>query len=448
MRVNRFGCAAAIAIVAVLMPAAAARAGADEERGNPLSLADAVAEAVAANPDLDARRAQVDVARQRPAQERALEPPMLAGQIWQWPVRSLDPRATGGYMLMAEQRFPGRGKRALREAAATGEIDVLEREVATDVRMVIEAVTQAYAELWLARASADVYRANLTLLRQITDSAETRYAVGRVAQADVLQPVVEISRVYDRLLDEEERAGLAQARLNRWLGRPVDESIGPLDPLEDRRLAVPVTELQRLALAHQPALRTLTAEIDLATARLAVARADYRPDFSVQGGYMVMPGEGDTWTAQVAITWPRAPWARRGIDARVAEARQAVAAARARYAAIENEILLAVQEAYVRVKTAERRITLLRTSIVPQVEQTFAVLRAAYQADRTELLSVLDIQRLLLETSLDHVQASATFSGAVAELARAVGTDLDAHIVPTTPPSALPATPAKRGFDD
>jgi outer membrane protein, heavy metal efflux system len=399
----------------------------------PLPLEAAIAEALQRNPDLAARRAVVDVARERPAQERALEPPMLGAQIWQWPVSSLNPRNTGGYMVMAEQSFPGRGKRALRERAAAAEIPVMEYDVAADARRVVEAVTQAYTELAFARASSDVYRANLGLLRQLADSAQARYAVGHVAQPDVLQPVVEISRIYDRLIEEEERAGIAEARLNRWLGRPVQTPIGALDPLEHRQLVTPVAELQRLALAEQPALQASAADIERASAMLAVADADYRPDFSVQGGYMVMPREGDTWTAQVAITWPRAPWARRGIDARVAEARQAVAAARVRHAALEYEISLAVQEAYVRVKTAERRIALLRTSIVPQIEQTFGVVRAAYQANRAELLSVIDTQRLLLDTSLEQVQAAAAFSRAVAELARAVGTDLGTHLAAAHP---------------
>lgn len=399
---------------------------ADSPGALPLSLDTAIAEALQRNPDLASRQAAVAVARQRPAQERALAPPMLGAEVWQWPVGRLDPRGTGGYMVMAEQTFPGRGKRALRERAATAEIVVLEHEVAADARMVVEAVTQAYTDLALARASADVYRSNLELLRQLADSTEVRYAVGRGAQPDVLQPIVEISRIYDRLIEEDERAALAQARLNRWMGRPVDGPIGALDRLHERGLSTPAAELQRLALIRQPALHVTAAEIERASAMLTVAEAEYRPDFAVQGGYMFMPGERDTVTARAAISWPRAPWARRGIDARVAEAREAVAAARARHEALANEVRLAVQEAYVRVRTAERRLALLRTSIVPQIEQTFSVVRAAYQTDRAQLLSVLDAQRLLLDIRLEQVQAAAALGSALAELSRAVGADLQA----------------------
>src|SRR5439155_26458592 len=56
--------------------------------GPPLTLKSALDEALSKNLDVAAVRAQVDVARQRPAQARSLAPPMLEGTIWQWPINS------------------------------------------------------------------------------------------------------------------------------------------------------------------------------------------------------------------------------------------------------------------------------------------------------------------------------------------------------------------------
>src|SRR5712692_4731283 len=84
--------------------------------GPPLSLRDAVDDALVKNPELLALRAQLPVVRAKPAQERALAPPMLEAQIWQWPINTINPTNTNMYMLMAGQDFPGRGKRDLRAA--------------------------------------------------------------------------------------------------------------------------------------------------------------------------------------------------------------------------------------------------------------------------------------------------------------------------------------------
>jgi outer membrane protein TolC len=192
----------------------------------------------------------------------------------------------------------------------------------------------------------------------------------------------------------------------------------------ERALLPPSAELQRLALERQPALRSAQIGIERAEAALAVVSAEYRPDFFVGGGVMLMPRDPDAWTATVGMTWPVAPWSRGKLDARKAEAAAGIEAARARRRALENQVRLAVQEAYIRVKAAEQRAALLRTTIIPQSEQTFEVSRVAYQTDRVDFLAILDNQRALLDAQLGYYRALNDFEQAVADLERAVGVDI------------------------
>src|SRR5262245_53551932 len=67
--------------------------------GRPLTLAGAIDEALAKNPELIALRRQFEAARQRPGQERFLMPPTLEAQIWQWPITTLNPLNTNMYMF-------------------------------------------------------------------------------------------------------------------------------------------------------------------------------------------------------------------------------------------------------------------------------------------------------------------------------------------------------------
>jgi outer membrane protein TolC len=145
----------------------------------------------------------------------------------------------------------------------------------------------------------------------------------------------------------------------------------------------------------------------------------------VGGGYMLMPGEWGAWSASVGVTWPGAPWARGRLDAQVAVANADIEVAVARQRVVENAIRLAVQEAYVRVQSAQQRADLLRTSIVPQTEQTLDVSRVAYQADRVDILALIDNQRALLEVQLAYYEALSDLEQAFSDLERAVGTELD-----------------------
>jgi outer membrane protein, heavy metal efflux system len=394
------------------------------EEGPPLSLRAAVDEALAKNLDLAAMRAQVQVTRERPAQERSLAPPMLEGTIWQWPVNSINPASTNMYMFMVGQELPGRGKRELRAAVAEKDIALAQTDVTIRTRQVVNEVKQAYAMLFIARKATEVHLASVELLRQIADVSQAKYSTGRISQQDVLKPVVELSKLHGDLLMFDEQAGIAAARLNVLLARAPEAPIGPLtEPTEQTLLPAP-TDLQRLALDHQPELQRAHLEIERADAEIASAKREYKPDFTVQGGYLLMPNQTDAWLARVGVTWPRAPWSRDKISAHVAEQIAASETAKARERAMQNMVRLAVQEAYVRAKSAQDRAALLRTTILPQAQQTLDVSRIAYQTDRLDFQAVIDNQRTLLDAQLSYVRALSEFEQATADLERAVGADL------------------------
>jgi len=404
--------------------------------GPPVALGELLQDALENNPDLIALRAQVDVTRQRPAQERFLAAPMAEAQIWQWPFNSINPADTNMYMFMVTQDLPGRGKRQLRAAVTEKDVGLAESDVAIRARNVVHEIKQAYASLYIARKAISVHLDSVELLRQIADVSQAKYTTGRISQQDVLKPVVELSRLHTDIIMFDEQARLASARLNALVNRPPETPIGPLVEPQEQTILPATADLQRLALERQPELQRARLEIERAEAELASARSDYKPDFSVQGGYMLMPRMTDAWTARVGITWPKAPWSRGKIDARVAEQTAAIHAAKARAQAMENMVRLAVQEAYVRAKSAQDRAVLLRTTIKPQSQQTLEVSRVAYQTDRVDFQALIDNQRVLLDVNLDYFRALSDFTQAIADLERAVGTDL---------PSGTTALIAKEG---
>lgn len=390
---------------------------------------EALDEALAMNPELVALRKHVDTMRFRPAQERFLAPPMAEAQVWQWPFNTINPRDTNMYMFMVRQELPGRGKRALREAVADKDVALAETDVAVRMRQIVNGVKMAYADLFVARRAVDIHVASVDLLRQFADISEAKYAAGRISQQDVLKAVVEISRLHDDLITFEQQADLARARLNTLLDKPADASIGPLvDPFE-RVLLPPVADLQRLAVEAQPELQSAREQVARAQAELAVVQRDYKPDFSVMGGYMLQPNQTDAWLGSVAITWPRAPWSRGRIDARMGEATAAIETAKARQRAMESAVRLAIHEAYIRVKAAEQRAALLRTTIVPQSRHTLEVGRVAYQTDRVDFLALLDNERTLLDAQLQYFRAVSDQEQALADLERALGTDITPSMI-------------------
>src|SRR6187455_947199 len=74
----------------------------------PLSLAEARRDALARDPMLAGLNAEKEAASQRARQPAVLDPPMMEGQVWQWPVNTLNPSQVDMYMVSVSQEFPGR----------------------------------------------------------------------------------------------------------------------------------------------------------------------------------------------------------------------------------------------------------------------------------------------------------------------------------------------------
>jgi outer membrane protein TolC len=405
--------------------------------GPPLTLRGAIEMALERNPMLIAARRQFEAARQRPAQARFLMPPSFEAQIWQWPVTTVNPLNTNMYMFTVEQEIPGRGKRDLRAALAEKEVEQVSADIAVRARDVVKDVMRAYADLVIARRATEIHLASVDALRQFADASTLKYSAGKSSQHDVLKSVVELSRVHEDLVMHEESAAMAAARLNTLLDRDPETPIGPLDEPRDEITLPASANLQRLAIERQPELRSAQLSVERAQAALAVATRELKPDFFVGGGYMLMPREAGAWTASVGMTWPNAPWSRGRLDAQKAEATVNVDAAAAQAHVVERQIRQAVHEAYVRVQAAGQRASLLRTTIVPQSEQTLEVARVAYQADRLDFLALIDSQRTLLDARLNYFRALSDRELALADLSRAIGAD-----IPDVP-SASPAIEVK-----
>jgi len=156
-----------------------APASADElPTSGPLSLADVVTYARAHNPELEAARRRATAARSVPAQAAAWDDPMLAAESWNSP-RAVPYDRAENNILKLSQRLPFPGKLGFKGRMAERDADVADAEAQMTEIAVVEAVKQAYWELWAADRRLEVHERDLALARELSAGAAERYAVGR-----------------------------------------------------------------------------------------------------------------------------------------------------------------------------------------------------------------------------------------------------------------------------
>ena len=395
-------------------------------------LAALVQQALDKNPDVLAARASVLAARQRPAQARALPDPMLQATYTNdgW-APSLGTMPMTTLALMWSQELPWPGKRGLRGQLAEREADAVEPQLRRTLLSLEAQLRRAYADLLLSRELLGLVAEQENAWREIEGAARARYSVGQGAQQDVLRAQIELTRIEQLRTEQALIVEIRVAELNRLAAR---SSEAPLDTPARLQLD-PFDEKKDVALARaldkSPELRVAAAAIERERVAVAISRKDFKPDFTVQGGYMNRGALDPMWQAGASITLPIYKKRR---ESALAEAEARLRAAEQQLESIRLQLRFRTEERLAQLRSAESLVTLYEKGIVPQDQMSVEAAIASYQAGKLPFLTVLEALVTLYgdrTTQLQLVAAHAKTRASVEEAS------LDATSA---------AMPAGRGF--
>jgi cobalt-zinc-cadmium efflux system outer membrane protein len=393
--------------------------------GERLTLEQAQAAALANNLEIRLAARRVAVAEARQPAAGALDDPQFTYRNWGVPLRAPYDFNRSQHMLMLEQGFPGPGKRALRSEAAGQEIAVAKAELEAVKRDVLARVRVGFSGLLRNREELRIHDEQVAVARQATEVARIKYTVGRVPQQDVLKAQVAVTRLVDHLVMLESDGATTGAALNTLMGRDPGTAILAVGEYSVPARLPSLMELEKAALGNRPELIAASAAVAQGETKTRLAEKAYTPDYSIAGGYMLMPNDTPTRNTYMAELSMTLPWLnRRKHDAEIAEARAETALRRGEYDNRRALVFQQIQEALVRAKAAHRLVDLYRDTLRPQAEATLQATAAAYQADRTDFLNLLDSQNMALDVEVSYFKALAEFDSRLADLERAVGAPL------------------------
>ena len=402
----------------------------------PLTLPELESIALTSNPNILSAMRRIAVEQARRASAGALDDPLFMYRGWGTPLsRPWDLNQTQ-HMFMYSQSLPGGGKRQLRAQVADADIDVAKAEVEATKRDVLAQVRKAFYELLQNQEGLSFHDEQAALARQGLESARIKYVVGKVPQADMLKAQIALTRLVEHLVMLQQDGDLTRARLNTLLGRDPGT---PLDVVGDYSppLQLPgLIDLEKTALDNRPELAAISATIRQGETRTQLAGKSLKPDYTLSGGYMLMPEEAryrNTYMAELSVTLP---WLNRGRhNAEIAEASAIVAADKAEYESRRAAIFAEIQESLVRARVAQRLVGLYRDTLRPQAQAVLKATVAAYEADRTDYLNLLDSQNTTLDVELDYIRAISDLETRMADLERAVGAPLPRDLKASSPDS-------------
>jgi outer membrane protein, heavy metal efflux system len=405
-----------VSIVATFAVAGRAHAGAQT-----LSLARVLDAVRSNNPAIHAAEARAVAAAQVPARAGAYDDPVVSWEAWNVPESTRIDHADNNIVRLS-QKIPFPGKRTLAADMARRDADAIQHDASAVALDAVTVAKRAYADLWRADRARVVYGRALVLGERLARLVAQRYATGGVPQADVVRADVEVSHTVGDLRTSELAADEARAALAAVVSAPSSDVAGTPEDPPPARLPGTSGDLVERALAARPEVGARDATVAREQSGLRLAEKGYLPDFEVSVGRFVNHDAPDGFGAMASMTIPLA-WKSK-YDAGVAEANARIVGATAERRVVTDGIRRDVEQAYARARSAQVMHELFGDTHIPHAEQALRVTEAAYVAGETDLTALLETARNVERVHLEHLDATAAFERAYADLERAVGVDL------------------------
>lgn len=313
--------------------------------------------------------------------------------------------------------LPGPGKLAAAGAAAAQESRANYFGFEQAILRVAVAVKTAYYRLHFLDENLRVQRATLALLDDLEQLARSQNAAGRVTLQDVLRAQIEQEQVRTQIENLEDSRVPLQAELKAALGLGPGDAAPPIPAtFESSPEAASADVLLQTALARNPALRQMDADVRAAEAMLRLAEKSGVPDFSL-GLEADVKASPVMLRPSASVTLPI--W-RDKIAAEIAGAQAQKRAAEARLSAEQITVAAELAVMLFMYRESRREIELLAQRLIPKARQSLEAARPAYSTGRSGFLDVIDAQRQLLMFELSLVDARTRRELALASVSLAI----------------------------
>lgn len=409
-------------LAAVLMPWPAA--------AEPLSRAEAVARALAANPEV--RRSLEDVAALgglvQEAKADALPeltvigagtryrdpsllnsssfdafPPELRESLSPIPANVFD-----GYAQMRQTVFSFKLQKAIRAARLARTVG--EEEVQRTRQAVALLAVRVYNEYLLSLEKVAVGEKAVRQKEKHLEMAKHRREAGVATQLDVLRSAVDLENTRAILIRLKGEVDQARGRLNAAMVRPIGTPIEPTDSLTYTDMQISPEEAERRAWSDRPEAKAIALNERIYSELIGIAQSDARPRLDFYGVYgwsvrepkNFFESDFARWTAGVTLTIPVFDGFRtRGKVAQARAERNKISQDRV---ALENRIRLEAKEGVDRLSVAGSVLEAADLN-VSQAQQALEMTQANYQHGAATTLDVIDAQAALTLADSNRIQA-------------------------------------------
>ncbi|MBU2636638.1 MAG: TolC family protein [Bacteroidetes bacterium] len=385
-----------------------------------LILEQLIDEALNNNLELQAFSETVKASEAKIPQMRSLDDPELTFRLMEMPGLKPNEAMNANIELMQMVRFPTKISTEARIAELeANRAQQLYNEKSVEIIMKAKS---AFYELWMAQQSLELNRVNSELMKQFLQIAQTRYAVGKISQQDVLRAQVEIAKLEKERLGFSEMEEAALAMLASLLNKNISDFTGTATAPDTIFFDLDIKQIQVYALKNCSKLRSDSLMVEKDKAMHKLATLEYLPDFKVGVEYVSSPITGFRgWSLLAGVSLPFSFWTLGKANARVEEASANILKSTAMYKDERNMLLSKVREYFAKSNSLKSQWELYQNNIIPLAERTLQVTLTNYQTGQTDFLMLLDAYRMLVMEKMEQIMTRMKFEQTLADLEKEIG---------------------------
>ena len=263
-------------------------------------------------------------------------------------------------------------------------------------------------------------------------NVQAQYNVGLVASSDVLAAKTNLADSETNLVKAQNSANLAEASLNQVIAYPVQTAINTAEhDLQYKPYNVTLEQAKAYALLHRSALVKSALDVKSAEEAVKSAKSGYLPTVAVKAGRGYADPDGyfgtstKSWSVGAIASWSL--WDGGATQNAIKKANAQLEQAKEANLATVDAVLLAVQKAYLNLRSAEQTIQSTQTAVA-QGQESFRIATLRYRAGVGTNLDVLDAETKLTDARNNYVQALYNYNISIAALEQLTGVPLNTPV--------------------
>ncbi|NOY69548.1 MAG: TolC family protein [Deltaproteobacteria bacterium] len=372
----------------------------------PPALSAIIEEGLSNNQSIKSMEASIDALSDQASVVGSLPDPNIGFSLLNLPVNNFrfDREPMTQKQVSISQQIPWLSKLGLRSETVSLRVKGETARLRAARLSLAQKIADAWYELGYVSKSLDINARLIDLVQQIHREAKSQYVVGKGLQQNIFQAQVELSRLADEKVMLTNKGRTLQDRLNALLNRKTYAALVP--PVGLPKPAIDLTKrlLNGAALANNPDLSALRAEIERSETGIELAKKDYFPDWNVKLAYGQRDENRsganfvDFFSATVQMSLP--VWQKRKQDKNLTSALSASRAARDSYNNVADKLPHQVDGLATEIADANRRYGIYTDKLIPQAKQWARSAIDAYQVGKVDFDRMIDARIRVLRFEL------------------------------------------------